>query len=130
MSGGKQPNRRKKEEEARKRKIRRQQEHEANVKLLQDLQSRLKDKIKRPAEVSKIPTPPPFDSDTEHGHFSALMQRRTPEIQRRGTTQRRRRRRRKHSIMLGTRLELIWKGFFQRRHPVLWTGLRASVLLG
>ena len=117
-----------KEEEARKRKIRRQQEHEANVKLLQDLQSRLKDKIKRPAEVSKIPTPPPFDSDTEHGHFSRSYARRTPEIQRRGTTQRRRRKKTQHNARYSPRADM--ERFFPKAPSGALDGLRASVLLG
>ena len=61
-----------KERDALKRKMRRQQEHDANVKLLQDLQSRLKENVQRrnktKYEVQKIPTPPPPEEADEAGY--------------------------------------------------------------
>ena len=63
-----------KEEDARKRKIKREQEQEANIKMLKDLQSRLKENVQRrnktEFDVPKIPTPPPQDvEETPGGRF-------------------------------------------------------------
>lgn len=62
-----------KEEESRRRAQKRQKEHDANMKMLQDLQSRLKENIERrnklEYEVPKAPSPPDAAAAPEGGRF-------------------------------------------------------------